>query len=329
MPPDPEPILSQAPENPGDSECLSEVWLDLDWSPWVPFNAPREYFYIQKAPGIYRIRPVGKDFLLYIGETGQSLHKKLSELRQALRRGDLMPWSDPHKEAPCLWAYWVEWIAAADKETCPDRSPDCDDETDEAEPVMLECSTAPLDASGAGRRGMEAFLLYRYRQDHGESPLCNFGRFHPRYRRSSNKNEKLRGGKLEDGQKDNPAGFPSIPPLEATGKPGYPDWMGLEWTPAVPLTDENIGKTEPGAGLYILTDAGTQEVLFIGQSDDIAGALPGQTKKEWGGHMLQFSYQILGQKVLPHNLQELANDLIGNFYEQNKKAPEFQYRKSP
>ena len=30
---------------------------------------------------------------------------------------------------------------------------------------------------------------------------------------------------------------------------------------------------------------------------------------------LQFSFQIIGQTVLPHNLRELENDLIGNFFE--------------
>ncbi len=53
---------------------------------------------------------------------------------------------------------------------------------------------------------MESYLLYRYRQERGESTLCNFGRFHPRYRKSTNRKENLRGGKLEEGQRDNPAG---------------------------------------------------------------------------------------------------------------------------
>jgi hypothetical protein len=305
-----EPGPDTAPLMEDEPEYLSELWLDLDWSPWVPFDAGREYWYIPKAPGLYRIRPAGKDFLMYVGESGQSLHKKLSELRHALRRGDLMPWSDPHGVAPCLWTHWVEWVAG----------------TPEGEaPVMLECSAAPLDASSAGRKGMEAFLLYRYRQEHGESTLCNFGRFHPRYRRSSIRKEKLRGGKLADSHKDNPAGFPSIPPLEATGKPGEADWMGLEWTPARPLTAENAGTVEPGAGLFILSDAGSGEVLLIGQSADLAKRLTDESRKEREGCELTFSYQVLGQKVLPHNLRELECDLIGNFYEQSKRAPELQY----
>lgn len=341
MPPDTEPTLPETPDASDDIEYMSELWLDLDWSPWVPFDAPREFFYIPREPGVYRIRPAGKDFLMFIGETGQSLHKKLAELRQGLRRTDLMPWSDPQESGPCLWAWRAEWMAELEREKAARPVPvpvpvaestvEGSGPAEEPEPeevFMYECSAAPLDASVAGRKGMESFLLYRYRQDHGESPVCNFGRFHPRYRKSTKKNENRRGEKLAEGQKDNPAGFASFPPLAGTGKPGEADWMGLEWTPLLPLNDENIRAVEPGAGLYLLTDAASQEVLYIGQAADVAQRLQGHTGKDSGERELRFSYQILGQKVLPHNLLELATDLIGNFYEQNRKAPELQFRSS-
>lgn len=326
MLPDPAPGTGKVPEDPDDPEFVSELWHDLDWSPWVPFDAPREYWYIPKEPGLYRIRPVGKDFLMYIGETGQTLHKKFAGFRQALRRADLMPWSDPHEAAPCLWAYWVEWVKDLPLQASPEESPADGEEPEPAASVMFEFSAAPLDASTVGRKGMEAFLLYRYRQEHGESPLCNFGRFHPRYRKSSLKKDNHRGGKLADGQQDNPAGFPSIPPLKPEGKPGDCDWMGLEWSAPVSLTEANAGTVEPGAGLFLLMDATTSEVQYIGQSDDVGKRLMGESRKEREGYALQFSYQILGRKVLPHNLRELECDLIGNFYELNKRAPELRYR---
>ncbi len=137
---------------------------------------------IPKDPGLYRIRPAGKDFLMYIGETRRTVHERINELRHTLKRTDLMPWNDPHTAAPSLWAW------------------------QDAEGFEYECSATPLDAATNGRRGMESFLLYRYRQEYGESTLCNFGRFHPRYRKSTNRKENLRGGKLEADQKDNPAG---------------------------------------------------------------------------------------------------------------------------
>jgi len=326
MPPDTEPTPPPAPDNDPLPEYLSEVWLDLDWSPWVPFDASREFFYIPKEPGVYRIRPAGENFLMYIGETGQSLHKKLAEFRQALRRADLMPWSDPHEAAPCLWAYWVEWAQKRSRETLKEPIPESDDEVGLPKPVMFEFSAAPLDASPAGRRGMAFFLLYRYRQDHGESPVCNFGRFHPRYRRSSTRREARRGAKLEEDQKDNPAGFLSVPPLAVEGTCGSSDWMGLEWSKKQALTKENVLAVATGAGLYLLSDAVSGEILFIGQSADLRKRLHEESMKHRDGCELVFSYQVVGESVFPHNLRELECDLIGNFFEQNRKAPELRFR---
>jgi hypothetical protein len=300
--PEPEQEAPRTPENLNDIYYFSEFWQDLPWSPWVPFDAPKEFWYVPNEPGIYRIRPVGKDFLMYISETNRPLHRRLNELRQNLRRTDIMPWNDPDSSAPGLWA-WRD-----------------------VEGYEYECSAAPLDASPAGRRAMESFLLYKYRQEVGESPLCNFGRFHPRYRRSTNKAENLRGGKLETGQKDNPAGWPSIPPLSITGKPGDKEWMDLEWSDRKMLSEENIREVASGAGLYFLLDTGTQEILTIGQAADCAQRLLDTSRKDHGGREIQFSYQILGQKVLPHNLRELETDLIGNFFEHYRKAPGFQFR---
>ena len=322
MPPDPD-----HPFDPEDIPYFFDNWCSLPWTPWVPFNADKHTFKeIPHEPGLYRIRPTGKDLLLYIGGTGRTLHQRLNDLRQRLRRSDLMPWSDPFAEAPALWAWWVEWASAAPHAEPPDHAPEHDELPEEAGQVMLECSAAPLDASASGRKGMEAFLLSTYRQERGESPLCNFGRFHPRYRMSTVRKEGLRGGKLAEDHKDNPAGWPGIAPLEVVGKPGDHDWMGLEWTDREPLAPETTQKVAAGAGLYLLADAETQEIVYIGQSADVAKRLLDHSRKTSDGRSLQFSYQIIGQSVLPHNLKELENDLIGNFFGNFRKAPEFQFR---
>src|SRR5665647_1158456 len=135
MSPDPDPF----PAELKDHEYLSGTWCSLPWTPWVPFTAGKEEFRIlPKEPGLYRIRPTGKDYLMYIGETKRTLHQRLHELRHTLRRGELMPWSEPMTEAPSLWAW------------------------QDAEGFEYECSATPLDASQSGRRGMESFLLYQY-----------------------------------------------------------------------------------------------------------------------------------------------------------------------
>ena len=68
--------------------------------------------------------------------------------RHTLKRTDLMPWNDPHTAAPSLRAW------------------------QDVEGFAYECSAAPSGASTNGRRGMESFLLYRYRQERGESTLA-------------------------------------------------------------------------------------------------------------------------------------------------------------
>jgi hypothetical protein len=104
--------------------------------------------------------------------------------------------------------------------------------------------------------------------------------------------------------------------------------MGLEWTDREPLAPENTQEVAAGAGLYLLADAGSQEVVYIGQSADVAKRLLDHSGKTWDDKSLEFSYQIIGLAVVPHHLKEFENDLIGNFFENFRKAPEFQFRNS-
>ena len=141
------------------------------------------------------IRPTGKDFLMYVGETRRAVHQRLHELRIELKGADRMPWSEPHTESPGLWAWH------------------------DAEGYQDQCSAAPLDASTNGRRGMEAFLLYRYRQERGESPLCNFGRFHPRIpqvHHPEGKCPRRETGRGPERQPGRWAGSPAADPCRST-----------------------------------------------------------------------------------------------------------------
>jgi hypothetical protein len=173
---------------------------------------------------------------------------------------------------------------------------------------------------------MESFLLYRYRQEYGESTLCNFGRFHKRYRKSTNRRENLRGGKLEESQKDNPAGGPSIPPLKVIGNPGDPDWMGLLWGERKTLSSDTIVHVAPGPGLYLLFDINSCEILYIGQSGNCQKRLLEHSRKSWDGRDLQFSCHVDQNLILAHNAKELENDLIGNYFEMLRKVPKFQFK---
>jgi hypothetical protein len=343
--------MSPDPEQPAvpDLEAIDHFfdnWCNLTWTEWIPFSATKQVFHrIPKEPGLYRIRPVGKEYLVYIGETKRALHQRLHNLRIELSKAEQMPWSDPHTEAPALWAWrdaerlaaesepHPEIVSAIQKESADDQLqvPGGADNLEEEPPVeafAYECSAAPLDASDSGRRGMESFLLYRYRQEYGESPLCSLGRFHPRYRRSTTKKEGMRGGRLAGGQKDNPAGGPSRLPLCPSGTPGDRDWMGLAWSAPATLDEEQLRNVPHSQGLYLLLDAGSKEVIFIGRADNCASQLSGQAGRAWEGKDPVFSYHTTGGPVLLHQLRELEIDLIGNYYEQFRKAPEFQFRGS-
>ena len=301
MSPDPDQ-QEPATKNSNNPDYLTSTWCSLPWTPWVPFTATKEHFReIPRVPGLYRIRPAGKDFLMYIGETRRALHQRLNELRHTLRRGELMPWNDPITEAPSLWAW------------------------QDAEAFSYECSAAPLDASPAGRQGMESFLLYRYRQERGESTLCNFGRFHPRYRRSTTRKENKRGGKLEENHLDNPAGGPSVKPLPVLGAPGDRYWMELAWIGKLPLDGETISTVPPGAGLYLLFDRDTRDLVYIGQSADCAQRLRNHAMKLLEEEDMLVSYHIEKKPLLPHNLKERENDLIGNYFERERKVPKYQF----
>jgi hypothetical protein len=65
---------------------LDSNWLELQWTPWIPFNSPRlNWLVLPNEPGLYRVRPKNSDFLVYIGETGLGLRERLN----ALRRGTM------------------------------------------------------------------------------------------------------------------------------------------------------------------------------------------------------------------------------------------------
>jgi len=256
-------------------------------------------------PGVYRVRAVDQDNLMYIGQTGRALKKRFSELRRHTLVHDECPWNDPHTAAQSLWVWNKE------------------------KQYTYEFSAASIDPNQTNLKGMESYLLYRYRQEVGESTLCNFGRFHPRYNRSPNQKKGfgIRGGRRKDTEPDNPASGKSWPPLPPEGKPGDRNWMGLMWSEPENLILDNIQKVPNDSGLYFLIDSPSSQIIYIGESDDCQKRLRQHRRKAWGDRRVQFSYHCIPQLVLPHNFHELENDLIGNYFENYRKSPEFQFGK--
>ncbi|MDO9036626.1 MAG: hypothetical protein Q7U51_15700 [Methanoregula sp.] len=117
-------------------------------------------------------------------------------------------------------------------------------------------------------------------------------------------------------------------PLPATGTPGQPGWMELLWSGCEMLDAEKTRPVPAGLGLYLLRDAGSQEICYIGQSGNCAQRLLDHAKKSWDGKEVQFSFHGIDKTVLPHQLKEWENDLMGNYFEHYRKAPEYQFRNS-
>ena len=98
--------------------------------------------------------------------------------------------------------------------------------------------------------------------------------------------------------------------------------MGLAWSGIRPLDGETISTVPPGAGLYLLFEHDTGELVYIGQSADCAKRLRSHAIKFLDEKDLLFSSYIIEKAVLPHNLKELENDLIGNYFEHIPKGTE-------
>lgn len=282
-------------------DYFSAGWCNLTWTPWISFSADKyEFRNIPAERGLYRIRPVGKDFLMYIGQTGRALRERLNELRHNTLK-ETMPFNDPHTAAPSLWA-WKD-----------------------AEGFSYECSAAILSDNTLQRLGWECYLLWKYRLEYGSSTLCNFGRFHPKYKKSSDRSRGLVGGKLTDEQ-TNPAGEKSYPPLLPKGSPVDEHWMGLSWSEKISLTKDSFLKIPHTPGIYILFDKNTDELIYIGESSNISRRIQDHMRKAWDGRTLQFAFNVQPDTILPHNLKELENDLVGWFFSENKKIPPYQFR---
>jgi hypothetical protein len=62
-------------------KCFKLDWNNLFWSRWFRFD---EWSNIGKEvsinKGIYRIRPIDKNFLMYIGQTRRGLRERINDL---------------------------------------------------------------------------------------------------------------------------------------------------------------------------------------------------------------------------------------------------------
>jgi len=75
-----------------------------------------------------------------------------------------------------------------------------------------------------------------------------------------------------------------------------------------------------------LFDKETNELIYIGESSDISRRIRDHMRKTWEGRSLQVKFNVQPVSILPHNLKELENDLIGWYFFENRKVPQYQFR---
>lgn len=291
-------------DNQNTPSYFTASWGGLSWTRWVPLeNKNRDLSHIPTEPGIYRVRPIGGNILAYIGQTGRTLRRRMQELRVFYNSPNEMPWNDPHTAAQSLWA----WRDAKG----------CD----------FEVSVAPLPNHGGeeGKRyrmGQEAFLLWKYRCEHGSSTLCNHGRFHPHYSRSTNRSQGRRGGRLPEDH-TNPAAGPSSAPLHNIGSPEEGNWMGLLWEPPIPLQKTLMTDFSERPALYMMTTS-TGEVVYIGETKSLRSRLTSherilRNEEVWVSHVLCPDMTEHYQRL------EWENDCIGAWVERIGVPPKRQF----
>jgi hypothetical protein len=212
---------------------------------------------------------------------------------------ELMPYNDPHTAAPNLWAWRQE------------------------EHWSYECSTAVFSGSIAERKALECFLLWKYRLEKGESTLCNHGRFHKNYVKSSGRSEGKRGFRLPN-SKINFSGGPSQPPLRLQGYPLDSDWMGLGWSKLVPLDSQFMDQVPSTSALYKIFSPDQASVVYIGETKKLRARFA-QHCSSFKDSQYQFSFVALPEKTEKYQLHELENDLIAAYYVQTSSVPEFQF----
>ncbi|MHA1749289.1 MAG: GIY-YIG nuclease family protein [Promethearchaeota archaeon] len=278
-----------------EAQYCQQNWCGLAWSKWIDLiSRSREREIISNEQGVYRVRVKENQGLVYIGQTNNLKRRTGSLARHTNKRE--MPWNDPHTAAPNLWAWKQEkgW--------------------------NYEVSIATTNLTKQNRMALECFLLWQYRLEKGESTLCNHGKFHPDYTKPSNKKANRIGRKLEENEARNPSWSPSYPPLIPWNNYYSMNWMKLPWNKFQLFSKQDVFPIRQG--IYRMIDQKTQDLLYIGESNNLNNRLSNHKRKF---HNALFSYVILTQEINKIQRLEIENDLIGHYYILKEKSPQYQF----
>ena len=278
--------------------------VELAWSDWRPLAGAGRDRRLPKSPGLYRIRCIDTQQLLYIGQTGRSLRQRLGSLSGVY--GAEIPYNDPHTVGPALWALRQ------------------DDQCD------FEASVSELDGDTRSRLEHECVEISMHRVRYGHSPAFNFGHMPSGWVKSSGNNARLvAAGKRFHGYRDpNTVVVPHAPPPRTLhDDPCATEWMQFPWRPVSASPPHGIS-----TGVYRARIPGQAGLVYLGQGL-VAQRIADHTaksKNELHRQQTHFSADLIWEWVDlngTHRTQllEIENDLIASHIITQGAAPSAQF----
>ncbi len=268
---------------------MQEIRLEnLNWSEWLPLEEAKLHEEIVKAPGLYRVRRVGKECIDYVGQTN-SLRIRMQALRLGLN-DDLMPWNEPHVATARFWALRQE------------------------EKFQLEVSIAITPEDAAIRRSYESLVIAHHRLKFGFSPTFNFGRMPNGWIASSPRSKGNRG--YYDKRITSSPHYPCL--FEIKSDPLKSNWLGIQWISFKDQTPKNSS-----IGVYRAIDSKRNRTIYIGESEKIYARVITHQKTidaEW--QWFDTPSADKAQRL------EIENDLIGSYISVIGSPPTRQFHNS-
>jgi hypothetical protein len=285
---------------------MHQRWGGLRWTDWHPFTSARVAAEAPSEPGLYRIRAVGQDRLVYIGQTGGPLRSRLQSLRQNVAAPEV-PYNDPHTAAPYLWL-----LCNLDR-------------------LVLEFSCAALTGDKPWRRANEDRLLWLHRLHLGCSTMANYGRFYPGWARSTNRwigpkaagRPGRRAVRLQLGT-SHPDYTRSAPVVSG---PGAILDAGF-WSERFPLAATSARTLPEQPGIYTIFDAISGVPIYVGETSLFARILSRHQPRAWGVGEPFLAIWPLAADTPKFCRLELESDLLGWHFEREGKPPAWQYREA-
>ncbi len=270
-----------------------------EWSRWVPLSRALQAEELKDTPGLYRVRVLDLEGLIYVGQTAKLRRRLADNLRRAVHGAEI-PGNAPHTAGPALWAYRHE-------------NPGAD----------YEVSVLPFDSAPAVWKAAESLAISLEREQWQRSPRFQFGRMPTGWTTSSkDKRGEFTGEPREPDQR---------PMVSLHQDPTDAAWCRHEWSAWEPLED---GAATPGVrGLYRIAGNGVPGPAYVGQGklrerlmDHLRTARAGDSKK---GRALascgELRFSVVEYDIGNQQILELENDLIASCFAVAGEPPAAQF----